>query len=56
MPFYKGCGFHDASWRGKFGGTIYRYNGSHGCVNLPIPSAKTLYEKVYAGMPVILYY
>lgn len=56
MPFYQGCGFHDASWRGKFGGTIYRNNGSHGCVNLPIPSAKTIYEKISAGLPVILYY
>ena len=56
MPFYNGCGFHDASWRGSFGGSIYRYSGSHGCVNMPIPKAKELYSLVEAGMPVITYY
>ena len=56
MPFYNGCGFHDASWRGSFGGTIYKYSGSHGCVNMPIPSAKQLYGMVEAGLPVITYY
>ena len=56
MPFYNGCGFHDASWRGSFGGTIYRYSGSHGCVNMPIPKAKELYGLVEAGLPVIIYY
>ncbi|SFG09687.1 L,D-transpeptidase family protein [Oribacterium sp. WCC10] len=56
MPFYNGCGFHDASWRGSFGGNIYRYSGSHGCVNMPIPKAKELYGLVEAGMPVIIYY
>ncbi len=56
MPFYNGCGFHDASWRGSFGGNIYRGNGSHGCVNMPISSAKTLYGIVEAGLPVITYY
>jgi lipoprotein-anchoring transpeptidase ErfK/SrfK len=28
-------GLHDATWRGSFGGDIYTYDGSHGCVNLP---------------------
>ena len=46
-------GFHDASWRSKFGGTIYQYSGSHGCINLPVDKAKLLYEKVYKGMPVL---
>lgn len=56
MPFYNGCGFHDASWRGSFGGTIYKYSGSHGCVNMPIPKAKELYSLIDAGIPVITYY
>ena len=56
MPFYNGCGFHDASWRGSFGGTIYKYSGSHGCVNMPIPKAKELYGLIDAGIPVITYY
>lgn len=55
MPFNGGIGFHDATWRGKFGGTIYLYAGSHGCVNLPPDKAKLLYDYVYKGMPVICY-
>ena len=37
MPFNGGIGLHDASWRSSFGGTIYKTNGSHGCINLPPP-------------------
>lgn len=55
MPFNGGIGFHDASWRNRFGGTIYRTNGSHGCVNMPHDAAELLYEHVYANMPVICY-
>lgn len=55
MPFNGGIGFHDANWRGSFGGTIYQTNGSHGCVNLPPEKAKILYDLVYKGMPVICY-
>ena len=55
MPFNGGIGFHDASWRSSFGGTIYKTNGSHGCINMPYAAAKTLFENVYAGMPVICY-
>lgn len=55
MPFNGGIGFHDANWRGSFGGSIYQTNGSHGCVNLPPSKAPALYELVYAGMPVICY-
>lgn len=55
MPFNGGIGFHDANWRGSFGGTIYKTNGSHGCVNLPPSKAAALYDLVYKGMPVICY-
>jgi len=55
MPFNGGIGFHDANWRGAFGGTIYTYDGSHGCVNLPVSAAAQLYDYVYGGMPVIVY-
>lgn len=55
MPFHGGFGFHDASWRSKFGGTIYQKSGSHGCINLPPAKAKVLYELVYSGIPVISY-
>lgn len=56
MPFNGGIGFHDASWRQKFGGTIYLYAGSHGCINLPPEKAKLLYDYVYQGMPVVCYH
>ena len=51
MPFYGGYGIHDADgWRSSYGGEIYKTNGSHGCVNLPRESAKTVYENAYVGM------
>ncbi len=49
MPFYGGYGLHDATWRSYFGGDIYKYNGSHGCVNLPYNVAKYLYNHVPVG-------
>ena len=55
MPFNGGEGLHDASWRGSFGGKIYMTNGSHGCVNLPFSAAKSIYENIDAGTPVIIY-
>lgn len=50
-----GVGLHDAYWRGYFGGSIYRTNGSHGCINLPSSFASKLYDIAYVGMPVIIY-
>lgn len=47
-------GFHDASWRSKFGGTIYKYNGSHGCVNMPYSKVQKLYNMVSIGTPVYI--
>ena len=55
MPFYEGQGLHDADWRSKFGGSIYKKDGSHGCVNLPPAVAKTVYENIKVGMPIIIY-
>lgn len=57
MPFtYSGCGMHDASWRGAFGGDIYIANGSHGCLNLPLDAAAQIYNLVSVKEPVIIYY
>ena len=57
MPFAYNVGFHDASWRhGKFGGTIYKNSGSHGCINLPEEIAAKLYQDVAVDTPVIAYY
>ncbi|MEY8336432.1 L,D-transpeptidase family protein [Lachnospiraceae bacterium 62-35] len=55
MPFNGGIGMHDAKWRGSFGGSIYRTNGSHGCINLPASVAKTIYENIEKGTPVLCY-
>lgn len=55
MPFDGGIGLHDATWRGSFGGNIYKSNGSHGCINLPPAFAKQLYERVTVGMPVYVH-
>lgn len=50
-----GIGLHDATWRNKFGNSIYTYNGSHGCINLPYTFAKELFKDSYVGMPVVIY-
>lgn len=55
MPFAGNVGMHDATWRASFGGSIYKRDGSHGCVNLPWSSAKTIFENVNAGFPVLVY-
>ena len=48
-------GLHDATWRSKFGGEIYKNGGSHGCVNMPYESAAKLYGMVEPGIPVLIY-
>lgn len=54
MPFIGNLvAFHDASWRGSFGGTIYQGNGSHGCINLPASKAAELYNLVKVGDVVV---
>lgn len=56
MPFDGGIGFHDASWRGEFGGDIYLTDGSHGCINLPPDNAGTLYNLIQYGVPIVCFY
>lgn len=56
MPFNGGIGLHDANWRSRFGGTLYKYSGSHGCVNLPPSAAAKIYGMIEKGTPVICYY
>ncbi len=55
MPFDGGIGLHDATWRSSFGGKIYKTNGSHGCVNMPLEAAKTVYENLKSNMPIIVW-
>ncbi len=56
MPFNGGIGMHDANWRGAFGGSIYMYSGSHGCINMPSSKAAKLYEMIETGCVVVCYY
>ena len=51
-----GIGMHDSTWRGAFGGTIYQWNGSHGCINMPYEGAQYIYENVELGTPVVMFY
>ena len=55
MPFFDGCGLHDATWRSSFGGTIYLYHGSHGCINLPLSVAETIFGQLEEGTPVLVF-
>ena len=55
MPFnYQSCGFHDLS-RSAYGGSIYMYNGSHGCLNMRHSEAANLYSEIFDGLPVIVH-
>ena len=55
MPYFGNVGMHDATWRSEFGGSIYKTDGSHGCVNLPWSKAKIIYENIEQGFPVLCY-
>lgn len=54
MAFNGGIGIHDADWRSDFGGDIYSYNGSHGCVNVPAWMAYELYTACEVGTAVVV--
>lgn len=56
MPINGSVGIHDATWRSKFGGEIYKNSGSHGCINTPYDQMVILYELVEIGTPVISFY
>ena len=55
MPFYGNIGIHDASWRYSFGRKIYKRNGSHGCINAPLYLAKTIFDNIEDGTPIVCY-
>lgn len=56
MPFDGNIGMHDGYWRSSFGGTIYKNNGSNGCINLPPEVAKTIFENIETNVPVLCYH
>lgn len=56
MAFLGGSyGLHSADWRWEFGGEIYKFNGSHGCVNMSVEDSRKLYDLVRVGTPVLVY-
>lgn len=55
ISFNNDVGFHDAEWQDYFGGDVYTYNGSHGCVNMPLDAVSKLYDITYENMPVYVY-
>ena len=56
MPFNGGIGFHDATWQAYFGGDRYTYAGSHGCINMPLDAAATLYSIIDTNVPIVSFY
>ena len=53
---WSGIGFHDATWQAAFGGNRYISGyGSHGCINMPLSKAKTLYNTISVGTKVIIH-
>lgn len=58
MPFQDNAmiGLHDASWQAAFGGDVYIYGGSQGCINLPPSFAAELYQWITGDVPIICYY
>lgn len=53
---WTGIGFHDAIWQSAFGGNRYQTSaGSHGCINMPLDQAASLYGMLNMGTPVIIH-
>ena len=55
MPYFRGYGLHDSDWREEWGGDIYTYDGSHGCINMCKDAARTVFENIEIGTPVVVY-
>lgn len=53
---HSGIGIHDASWRSSYGGSIYRGNGSHGCINTPWSAVRTIYNNIESTYPVVVHW
>ena len=56
MPVKGNIGIHDSSWRGKYGGEIYKRSGSHGCINTPKKAMKEIFNNTELGTPVLTFY
>ncbi len=56
---WDGVAIHDADWQSSFGGNIYTYRGSHGCINTPHYIVDQLWVELDSldnnHVPVIIY-
>jgi len=56
IAFNDEIGIYDKTRKNnKFGGTIYKKNGSYGSIQTPIKSMEKIYKEVEIGTPVIVY-
>lgn len=56
MPFYKeGIGIHDTSIRTEFGGTIYKNDGTTGCINVSNEDAASIYNAIGKETRIVIY-
>ena len=55
MPYNRGEGLHDATWRSVFGTESYHYGGSHGCINIPPEIADDIYNSASIGDKVLVH-
>ena len=59
MPYdlENAVGMHDATWRTdeEFGGRNRYGNGSHGCVNMRVNAAATVYENIEMDTPIVVW-
>lgn len=56
LPFVGNLvGFHNAPWQSVYGGQIYLWNGSHGCVRMSYSDAEALYAVAKVGDPVVVH-
>lgn len=54
MPYNDGEGIHDSTWRDAYGGEIYHYDGSHGCINTPYKAVSKVYDTLETGSHVLV--
>lgn len=56
LPFVGNIvGFHNAPWQSVYGGQIYLWNGSHGCVRMSYDDAQALYAVAKVGDAVVVH-
>jgi lipoprotein-anchoring transpeptidase ErfK/SrfK len=53
MPFTGGIGFHDSPWQTfPLGSQLYKTQGSHGCIHVPLGGLTTLFSWAPIGTAV----